>query len=227
MTGTMASLRVSVGYVYLMELLPKKAKTFVTTIWCVQEAFIYVFATIYFWVISKHWFYFGLIGYFFCIGSVTLLFFMPESPAFLINVGKIERANMIFAKIAKINGKEFDLDISSIGKVNTETSEKTADVSMIEDLKPVSWYLKQRKVMINLILMSFVWLTTSFGYYLIMMLTNTFDNVYASALVSSISEIVAYIISGLFYDKIGVKLSLILSFAISFIGGILILAWGL
>ena len=81
--------------------------------------------------------------------------------------------------------------------------------------------------MINLILMSFVWLTTSFGYYLIMMLTNTFDNVYASALVSGVSEIVAYIISGLFYEKIGVKLSLILSFGISFVGGILILAWGL
>ena len=142
MTGTMASLRVSVGYVYLMELLPNKAKTFITTIWCIQEAFISVFGTLYFWFVSKHWFYFGLIGWIFCVTNTILLFFMPESPAFLINVGKVEKANMVFAKIAKMNGKELDLDVSSIGKVNTEPSEKTADISMIEDLKPVSWYLK-------------------------------------------------------------------------------------
>lgn len=75
--------------------------------------------------------------------------------------------------------------------------------------------------------MSFVWLATSFGYYLILSLINTFKDVYMTALVSSASEVVAYIVAGLFYLKIGVKLSLILSFAISTLGGILILCWGL
>ena len=50
---------------------------------------------------------------------------------------------------------------------------------------------------------------------------------YVTALTSSASEIAAYIISGLFYEKIGVKLSLILAFGISTIGGVFILAWGL
>ena len=75
--------------------------------------------------------------------------------------------------------------------------------------------------------MSLVWLTTSFGYYLIFSLISTFDYVYISALISSTSEMIAYVISGLFYERIGVKLSLILSFTISTIGGILILIWGL
>ena len=75
--------------------------------------------------------------------------------------------------------------------------------------------------------MSLVWLAASFGYYLILTLVNTFQKVYISGLTSSFSEIAAYIISGLFYDKIGVKLSLILSFTVSTVGGILILAWGL
>jgi len=47
------------------------------------------------------------------------------------------------------------------------------------------------------------------------------------ALTSSFSEILAYILSGLFYERIGVKLSLFLSFVISSTGGILLLAWGL
>ena len=75
--------------------------------------------------------------------------------------------------------------------------------------------------------MSMVWLSTSFGYYLILTLINTFDDVYISALTSSFSEMVAYVVSGLFYEKIGVKLSLILSFLVSTLGGILILSWGL
>ena len=81
--------------------------------------------------------------------------------------------------------------------------------------------------MINLIIMSMVWLTSSFTYYLVLTLTNTFEHVYISGLVGSFSEVVAYIVSGLFYDRIGVKLSLVLSFGISTVGGILILAWGL
>ena len=75
--------------------------------------------------------------------------------------------------------------------------------------------------------MSFVWLATSFGYYLILSLINTFDAVYETAIVSSVSEMIAYVVAGLFYEKVGVKLSLILSFAISTAGGILILCWGL
>ena len=75
--------------------------------------------------------------------------------------------------------------------------------------------------------MSFVWLATAFGYYLILSLINTFDNVYETAIVSSVSEMCAYVIAGAFYEKVGVKLSLIIAFAISTAGGILILSWGL
>ena len=103
----------------------------------------------------------------------------------------------------------------------------------IEDLEeankvpPASFYLKQRKIFMNLVLMSIVWLSTAFGYYLILTLINTFDNVYATGLTSSASEMVGYVLSGLFAEKVGVKLSLIVSFLISTVGGVLILAWGL
>ena len=75
--------------------------------------------------------------------------------------------------------------------------------------------------------MSFVWLATSFCYYLILMLTNTFDDVYLTGVTNGSAEFIAYFISGLVYEKIGVKPSLIISFLISTVGGILILAFGL
>ena len=75
--------------------------------------------------------------------------------------------------------------------------------------------------------MSIVWLATAFGYYLILSLINTFDKVYVSGITSSISEMIAYVLSGLLYQKIGIKLSFIIAFLISTVGGILILAWGL
>ena len=95
------------------------------------------------------------------------------------------------------------------------------------EVPPMSYYLKQKKIFTNLVIMSMVWLATSFGYYLILSLINTFDEVYISAITSSLSEMVAYVLSGLLYERIGVKQCFIIAFSISTVGGILILAWGL
>ena len=60
--GVFCSIRVMVGYVYLIELLPKNSQTLGTTVWCIQECLIILCGVIYFWKISDHWF--GLV----CIG---------------------------------------------------------------------------------------------------------------------------------------------------------------
>ena len=89
------------------------------------------------------------------------------------------------------------------------------------------YFLKQRKIFLNLVNLTVVWLATAFGYYLLLTLTNSFDKVYMTGLVSSFSEMIGYILSGLFAERIGVKISLIVSFLISTFGGVLILVWGL
>ena len=101
------------------------------------------------------------------------------------------------------------------------------EAEKVIETPPISFYLKQNKIFINLIIMSVIWLSTSFGYYLILSLINTFDDVYVSGLTSSLSEMIAYVVSGLLYERIGIKLSFIIAFAISTLGGVLILAWGL
>ena len=64
---------------------------------------IYVVGTIYFWKISKHWFWYCLVGYVWQVISVVLLFFMPESPRWLVSVGRLSEAKVAFETIAKWN----------------------------------------------------------------------------------------------------------------------------
>ena len=57
------------------------------------------------------------------------------------------------------------------------------------------FYLRQKKILINLIVMSICWLVSSLNYYLLTFLVNTFENVYTTALFSSCSAFLAYIVA--------------------------------
>ena len=110
--GMLSSVRLNVGYIYLMEVLPKKAQTNVTSCWSVQEAAIYVVATIYFWKISKQWFWYCFIGYVWQLTSLVCLFWMPESPRYLIKRGRTDEARKAFMQIARTNRREINWEAS-------------------------------------------------------------------------------------------------------------------
>ena len=75
--------------------------------------------------------------------------------------------------------------------------------------------------------MTFIWLSTSFNFYLIQFLINTFEQVYLSAIGSAASEVLAYVFAGALYQMVGLKASLFLSFGIAFSGGCSLLSFGL
>ena len=75
--------------------------------------------------------------------------------------------------------------------------------------------------------MCVVWLITSFNYYLIQFLVNTFDQIYTTAVFSSVSEMVGIVAGGALFNELGVKKSLSLSFSIALIGSTMILGYGL
>ena len=53
--------------------------------------------------------------------------------------------------------------------------------------------------------MCVVWLITSFNYYLIQFLVNTFDQIYTTAVFSSVSEMVGIVAGGALFNELGVK----------------------
>jgi len=75
--------------------------------------------------------------------------------------------------------------------------------------------------------MTMCWLVTSFNYYLIQFLVNTFKQVYTTAIFSSISELIGIAAGGSLYSQLGLKVSLSMSFSLAFVGAILIIMYGL
>ena len=65
-----------------------------------------------------------MIGWIFNLISVVLLFFMPESPRWLVTVGKLDEARKAFAFIAKLNRKPLDWDARRYKKDNNKSSGK-------------------------------------------------------------------------------------------------------
>lgn len=84
-----------------------------------------------------------------------------------------------------------------------------------------------RRHLINLVILAFVWMASAFNYFLINFRMKYFGgNIFVNTSVASTSEIVAYILGGISYQKIGIRFTLITAFAISCLGSIALNLWG-
>ena len=80
--------------------------------------------TVYFWQISKDWFYIVLLGYVLQVLSAILCFFLPESPAFLLSLNRVEEALNIFKRIARVNGATATFDIQAAQEITAPLTEE-------------------------------------------------------------------------------------------------------
>jgi MFS family permease len=94
-----------IGFGYLQELVDNKHKSIYATFFNLSEGLIYVITTIYYWKISSHWVYILSFGYFLCALSLMGSFFLPESPVFLVNEGRLGEARKSFDYIARFNNR--------------------------------------------------------------------------------------------------------------------------
>ena len=75
--------------------------------------------------------------------------------------------------------------------------------------------------------MCVVWTTTSFNFYLLYYLVNSFERVYQIALFISIADICAYITGSILVTKVSARQTLVFSFSLAALGGFLLLTYGL
>jgi hypothetical protein len=160
------------------------------------------------------------------------------------------RAN--FKYIAKFNGvKDFDLvsfkleeqarkehqgtaklGVQIVGATESEVAQG-ADYGKTEEIEPKLTVMAVGKklglcsdftIFANLAVMSVAWGVSSLDYYLITFFMKYLPgSIYANTAVSSISEIAAYICSGLFFKTLGGKVAFIISFTVAAVGGLCIL----
>ena len=75
--------------------------------------------------------------------------------------------------------------------------------------------------------MTSVQITSLFNFHLLSYLTNHFEQVYLTAIMSISSDFFSIFISGMILEKFGTKTSLFICYLLAAIGGILMLSYGL
>jgi len=82
-----------VGYVYINEFLTPYWQVVFGTALNFVDGTTYLWMTLYFDFINRHYFYFSVVGLIFtCVGIVGAFLYMPESPLWAIKVGQTEKA---------------------------------------------------------------------------------------------------------------------------------------
>ena len=78
-----------------------------------------------------------------------------------------------------------------------------------------------------MLVLLFLWVVSAFDYYLINFQLKYIDgDIYTNTIVSSVSEVTAYLVTGALYERIGPKISFIASFIIAIIGSIFLITLG-
>jgi len=95
-----------------------KWRVIIGSAWNVFDGLTSLFMTIYFGWINKHYFYYCMIGFWFATFTLLVgLIFIPESPLWLLKVGRFEQAKLTIKKIVKFNGFDATDQIDNIQAV--------------------------------------------------------------------------------------------------------------
>ncbi|CDW81726.1 solute carrier family member 5 [Stylonychia lemnae] len=279
----------NIAYIYMLELIPSKFGTYLSTLACIADGFTTILISLYFRFVSINWIYFQIFGLSMTFVSCFALFFLPESPKYLWSAKKFKEARESLAFIAKFNKKtsftkkfKFETEIQDemvdrkrisisfsssnnqdvsrlLEKLNLDNSntfeaypiegdqlslsEKKNQVepgsptsvgaasNVAQKEKAPSGAIKElfqnRVYRTNLLVLLVLWVVASSDYFLINFQMKYIEgDIYTNTIVSSISEIISYLVTGALYDTIGPKVSFTVSFAIAVIGSIFYVLFG-
>ena len=87
--GMSLPLQFTIGFIYLVELMPRSSQVLVSTIQNIVATLTVLFCALYFAFVSKHWLYYLLIGYALQIFQLATLWYLPESPVQQLGSGKV------------------------------------------------------------------------------------------------------------------------------------------
>jgi hypothetical protein len=244
LVGFFTSFRTGVGWPYLLEMIPKKDRPIHATLYGMMGASWGIIGSLFFQFISKNVYAFMGIGYFMQIVSLILTFMLPESPVYLLNKGKLEEAEIALNKIAKINNrllqfnpkdfKDWDMQDQMAVILDSPGSAHSA-MTMSPGGKrrngqkeeyTFSYYFRQKKIQINLAVMTLSWLTCSLNNTLISFLLKYMPGeLFFNGFMSCSSELVGTFVSGVALMKYDSIQCLKVSYGVAGAGGVMMLIY--
>lgn len=193
---------------------------------------------VYFWKISKDWHWLELYACASGILSMVGVYFFPESPKYLVSLRKYDEARLAINTIARINNitKVFDCQFDrEVEERRTEGSmmiETNISASVLSSTKAAANEEKQldgslkdllkiRRHSINLILMVFFWIASSFGFFLVnYTIKNIGGDFFMNSLVSACAAVPTTAVGGFLYYRLGVKVVFHIFFSIAVVGSV-------
>ena len=222
-TGLSLAGRASVGYCFMLECAPERYSSIMGSFWNISEGMVYIYATVYYRWVSKDWWW--TIAFALVLQTVTLFLlyrYSTESPKWLYNKKKFAECQYTMRYMADWNGVELNPN-SCLNVPMFNKQEKISESTIKTDESQWGIIKNYPGVLRNLLCMVMVWVSASFCYYLISyQLKYIKGDIFTNGIVSSISECIAYGVSGILYTKMGIKNVLILSYALT-IGGMYLL----
>ena len=174
--------------------------------------------SIYFGYISKYWWPYNA----FCVSGLVmitiLLVFIPESPCFLYEKGRYEKARKSLTTVARYNGvvlSPFKFDVEGASPTSSMVNQEKAKGSLKQ-------LVGNKTLLKNLIILSIQMVCCSFNFYMFGFLMKYIKgSVYINTISGAIADIIATIASGFLYTKFGIKKALFYSWIVATIGGVL------
>ena len=87
--------------------------------------------------------------------------------------------------------------------------------------------LRLPDVKMNICIMSYQWMVCSFNFYLLYFIVSSFENGFQTALGVGLADLVSNSCGAILVSMIGVQRTLIYSFALATVGGLITLTYGL
>jgi len=115
----------------------------------------------------------------------------------------------------------------SIRESVAETNRRSILVATVDEQKSTMFYLRQKVVQKNLVVMAYMWATASFSYYMIVFYLKYLPgDIYSNTFASSGTDCASVVFGGFLYTRLGIKKTFTLLLSFSVIGGLLIIFLG-
>ena len=156
------------------------------------------------------------------ITLILFLVFVPESPKWLYSKGRFEECQDIMIKVAKFNNKPLDAG-SLVFKLKNQTllveNESKEEIVATQSMSPLKLISADRILMRNQVCMIFVWMGSSFSYYMLNMFVKYLKgDIFTNSIVMSVSESCGCLMGFVIYKFIGLKAVLTYCFLVSISG---------